>query len=109
MKQEIEVHYQLVKKPGETVAVPIQYKVVDDTEQCIKTVYCAVNLPEDSIPHWLSPAVFSIVNHYHKGMHRIDYNHEEVDNVDAEFFRYKMYADIMVRERLKEGIRMEHC
>lgn len=109
MKRKIEVAYQLATNPDETLTIPVRYKLTDDADLCIKVLQCEVDLPETSIPGWLIPTSFKIVNHYKAGMHIIHYNDIDVSNMDAEFFRYKLYADIMLKERLKEGQGMEHC
>lgn len=109
MKNCLKVDYQLASNPSESVQIPIRYRVVEDTDLCIKTVYCDVDLPRERIPKWLKPSSFEMVNHYKAGMHVIHYNDGEVNNIDAEFFRYKLYSDIMLKERLKEGLQMEHC
>lgn len=109
VKHRIEVKYQLATDPEEVVNVPVRYKLTDDGELCIKILHCEVDLPETNVPGWLMPRSFQIINHYKAGMHIIHYNDLDVSNMDAEFFRYKLYADIMLKERLKEGVGMEHC
>jgi hypothetical protein len=109
MNHLIQIQYQPPTDPNEFLDIPVQYKVVDDTEQCIKTVYCTVDLPTSGIPQWLNRTSFEMVTHYRSGVHIVHYYDHEVTNIDAEFFRYKLYADIMLIEKLKEGKEMEHC
>lgn len=109
MHHHISIDYQLVSRPKENVQIPVRYRVVDNTDLCTKTVYCDVDLPGERMPEWLSPTTFQMVNHYSEGIHVIHYNDGEVTNPDAEFFRYKLFSAIMLKERLKEGLKMEHC
>ena len=110
MKNCLQIYYQLATDPNKSVQIPMRYRmIVDDADLCTKTVYCDVDLPHEKIPSWLKPATFEMVNHYRSGIHVIHYNDGKVRNMDAEFFRYKLFAEIMLKERLKEGIHMENC
>lgn len=109
MEHLIKVKYRLVSNPETVFQIPIRYHIVEDVEHCIKTVHCYVDLPERAIPSWLHPTSFEMVNHYQSGLHMIYYKDKEEISIDVEFFRYKLYAEIMLVERLKEGRKMEHC
>lgn len=99
MQKRILIAYKLADGNG-IINIPVVYEVEEDTALCLKIIRCRVDLPESALPAWLYPITFEISTHNRYGFHVTSYNDKDVRTLDAEFFRYKAYADIVLQERL---------
>ena len=97
MKQ-IDIYYYAAAS-GEKKVIPVLYDVEQRTEGGVQVIHCTVGLPDSQIPGWLHPNKFDLITHLREDMQVIDYNAgHELRTLDAEFFRYKVYSEILFRE-----------
>ena len=109
--QQIDIHYY-TRTDGERKVIPVLYDVEEKTEQCMQIIRCTVNLPKNEVPAWLYPQKFDLITHIREGMQVIDYsaNHSaELRTLDAEFFRYKVYSEIVFREQKRLADAFAQC
>ena len=100
MKQ-IDIHY-FAPSNGEKKVIPVLYDVEDQMEHCMQIIRCTVGLPNNEMPAWLYPRKFDLITHIREDMHVVDYNpvnNAELRTLDAEFFRYKVYSEILFKEQ----------
>ena len=86
--------------------IPVLYDVEDIKDECLQIMHCTVGLPHHELPTWLHPAKFDFITHLCEGMQIIDYPEDEVAELrtlDADFFRYKVYSEIMFREQRRRN------
>ena len=100
MKQ-IDIHY-FTRTEGEKKVIPVLYDVEERQDQGMQIMRCRIGLPENELPAWLNPEQFNLITHTRDGMQIIDYGtyqNPELRTIDADFFRYKVYSEIVFRER----------
>ena len=109
--EQIEIHYYTATS-GEKKVIPVTYNVEDHKDECMQIIHCSVGLPKNEIPSWLHPLTFNLITHIREGIQLVDYaasaNHE-LRTLDAEFFRYKVYSEIVFREQRRLNGALAEC
>lgn len=105
---QIDIHYY-TRTGGEKKVIPVIYDVENRQEECMQIMHCEIGLPESEQPAWLHPRKFDLITHVREDLQIIDYSSQhdtELRTLDADFFRYKVYSEIMFRElnRMKEAM-----
>ena len=104
--QHIDIHYY-TKSGGEKKVIPVMYNVEQTvTDPCRQIIHCKVDMPNGDVPAWLHPQKFDLLTHICDDINVVDYNairDPELRTLDSEFFRYKVYSEILFRELKKIG------
>jgi hypothetical protein len=111
LMNQIDIHYY-TRTGGEKKVIPVLYDVEDREDQSMQIMHCTIGLPKHEIPSWLHPLKFDLITHLREGMQIIDYSvpHDtELRTLDADFFRYKVYSEILFREQNRLNENMGHC
>jgi cobyrinic acid a,c-diamide synthase len=98
---QIDIHYY-TRTGGEKKVIPVIYDVEDRKDQCMQIMHCRVGLAQHEMPTWLYPEKFDLITHMREGMQIIEYSpHQDAElrTLDADFFRYKVYSEILFREQ----------
>src|SRR3954470_5162332 len=98
MQKRLQINYEMVSG-SEITTIPVTYEVNENAELSLKIIKCRVDLPGEAIPSWLFPHHFEISSHNRYGFYVTNYDDKDIRTPDAAFFRYKVYADIMLHER----------
>lgn len=109
--EQIDIHYY-THNGKEKKIIPVLYDVEDKGDQCLQIIRCTVGLPTNEIPVWLHPQKFDLITHIREGMQVIDYGKEpdgELRTLDAEFFRYKVYSEILFKEQKRSAGEFSDC
>lgn len=102
---QIDIHYY-TRVGGEKKVIPVLYDVEDRQEQAMQIMHCTIGLPQNEMPAWLHPEKFDLITHKREGMQIIDYSEHhdtELRTLDADFFRYKVYSEILFREQQRQN------
>ena len=109
--QQIDIHYYTATG-GEKSVIPVTYDVEDHKDECMQIIHCTVGLPQNETPSWLHSRKFELITHIREGIQLVDYvasaNHE-LKTLDAEFFRYKVYSEIVFREQRRLSGSLAEC
>lgn len=92
--------------------VPVFYAVENREEDCTQIFRCTIGLPPARLPSWLHTTQFDLVTYVRDGVQLVYYNASrtiEPCTLEAEAFRYKVYAEIFFQERKKERDKFAHC
>jgi hypothetical protein len=108
---QIDIHYY-TRTGGEKKVIPVLYDVEDNKDLCMQIMHCRIGLPHEEMPSWLHPEKFELITHMREGLQIIDYSehHEtELRTLDADFFRYKVYSEILFREQQRLNDAFAQC
>ncbi len=97
--RQIDVHFTGGNTAQKTF--PVSYAIENREEHYIEILRCTVDLPQTQLPAWLGHGRFDLVTHVRDGMRLVDYNasaHNWPPTHEAESFRYKVYAEIVLHE-----------
>ncbi len=107
----IDIHYS-TRAGGEKKVIPVMYDVEDCEDECMQIMHCTIGLPKSELPAWLYPIQFDLITHLRDGMQIIDYtiqDEAELRTLDADFFRYKVYSEILFREQSRQNAAFDRC
>jgi hypothetical protein len=96
----IDIYY--TRTGGEKKVIPVLYDVEEMKDTSTQILHCTVSLPKEEIPNWLYPERFDFITHLREDLNIIDYGGPrelELRTLDADFFRYKVYSEILFREQ----------
>lgn len=108
---QIDIHYY-APSSGEKKVIPVLYDVENNEEHCMQIIHCTVGLSKAEIPSWLHPHKFNLITHIRDGMQVADYGpagSAELRTLDAEFFRYKVYSEIVFKEQRARSKKYDVC
>lgn len=110
--QQINIHYY-TKAGGEKKVIPVMYAVEQhEADPCRQIIHCHVGLPKAEMPKWLHPQTFDLMTHISDDINVVEYDTSrdtELRTLDAEFFRYKVYSEILFRELKKLSKKQPNC
>lgn len=108
---QIDIHYYAPSN-GEKKVIPVYYDIEDNKEHCMQVIRCRIGLSKSEMPDWLHPSKFDLITHIREGMQVADYSavgNSELRTLDAEFFRYKVYSEIVFREQRALARKYNSC
>jgi len=80
---------------------PVHYALESSNDGRSKIIHCRLGLPQAQWPAWLTCGSFRFIMHLLGDIPLVDHDissQEYAASLDAEAFRYKVYAAIFVRE-----------
>jgi hypothetical protein len=105
MEKQISVPLKL--SSGEYVTLPLIYSISnEDGNENIRLMNCRVNLPDNELPEWLSPAVFTIREVYSPGSYGAvgvtltEFSSIPCKNIDSANFVGAVHDHISLKEKL---------
>lgn len=107
---QIDIYY--TRSGGERKVIPVLYDVEEMKEMSMQIMHCTIGLPKEEMPSWLHPEKFDLITHMREDLQIIDYSgpHEaELRTLDADFFRYKVYSEILFREQQRQNDTFAEC
>lgn len=105
-----QINIQFAVGNGQKI-FPVFYAVENREEDCLQIFRCSVALPDTQRPSWLCPSEFELVTHIRDGVQMVDYNasaHQPC-SLEEEWFRYKVYAEILFQEMRKRSGKFPQC
>jgi hypothetical protein len=106
-----QVDIQFEAGNSDQTIFPVFYAVENREEECVQIFRCRVGLPPTQLPSWLRPIQFDLITHVREGFQFVDYNASDIkpNTPEAEFFLYKVYAEIFFHEMRRRGDSFPEC
>ncbi len=94
------IAYQLSDVQQPAINIPVSYKI--ESADNIQTITCDIDYKQSNIPMWLHPHHFEIkAINSQSGYMPLFNNDLRINSLDAALFIDKVYADIMLKEKVK--------